>query len=81
MRMRVWMGLLALVLAALPVQAQETRGNINGVVQDSGGIIPGAVVRITNSGTSQTQQLVTNTSGYFEAPLLNARRAAVLRTR
>ncbi len=72
MRMRVWMGLLALVLAALPVQAQETRGNINGVVQDSGGIIPGAVVRITNSGTSQTQQLVTNTSGYFEAPLLNA---------
>ena len=57
----------------LPVMAaaQETRGNINGMVQDSGGIIPGAVVRITNTGTSQTQQLVTNDRGYFEAVLLN----------
>ena len=40
--------------------AQETRGNINGIVQDSGGVIPGATVRITNTDTSQTQQLVTN---------------------
>ena len=52
-------------------QAQETRGNINGIVQDQGGVIPGATVRITNTDTSQTQQLVTNSSGYFEAVLLN----------
>ena len=73
MRMRLWIGLLACVLAALPVAAaaQETRGNINGVVQDQGGVIPGATVRITNTDTSQTQQLVTNSSGYFEAVLLN----------
>ena len=71
MRMRVAIGLLACVLAALPARAQETRGNINGVVEDQGGVIPGATVRITNIDTSQTQQLVTNASGYFEALLLN----------
>ncbi len=62
-----------LLAVLLPVAAagQETRGNINGIVQDSGGVIPGAAVRITNTATSQTQQLVTNSSGYFEAVLLN----------
>jgi hypothetical protein len=59
-------------LAAVPVEAQETRGNINGTVQDSSGIIPGATVTITNTDTGQTQALVTNGSGYFEAPLLLA---------
>ena len=62
---------MACVLAALPARAQETRGNINGVVQDQSGVVPGAMVRITNTNTSQTQQLVTNASGYFEALLLN----------
>ena len=71
MGMRLAIGLLASVLAALPAGAQETRGNINGVVQDQSGVVPGAMVRITNTNTSQTQQLVTNTSGYFEALLLN----------
>ena len=71
MGMRVAIGLLACVLAALPARAQETRGNINGVVQDQGGVVPGATVRITNINTSQTQHLVTNATGYFEAPLLN----------
>ena len=63
--------MLACLLSAVVVQAQETRGNINGVVRDKDGVIPGAVVRITNAGTSQTQQRVTNSSGYFEAVLLN----------
>src|SRR5687768_11885913 len=71
MRMRLWIGLLASVLAALPMYAQETRGNINGVVEDAGGVVPGATVRITNTETGQTQQLTTNNRGYFEAILLN----------
>jgi hypothetical protein len=71
MRMRIWMGLLVLALAAWPAEAQETRGNINGVVQDADGVIPGAAVRITNTNTGQTQQLTTNSSGYFAAVLLN----------
>jgi hypothetical protein len=71
MGMRLAMGLLACVLVALPAKGQETRGNINGVVQDPGGVVPGATVRITNVDTSQAQQLVTNDRGYFEALLLN----------
>jgi hypothetical protein len=62
---------VALLLPLLAAAGQETRGNINGIVQDSGGVIPGAAVKITNTATSQTQQLVTNSSGYFEAGLLN----------
>ena len=72
MRTRLWMGLLVSLLAAVPARAQETRGNINGIVQDQGGVVPGATVRITNTDTKQTQQLVTNGRGYFEAVLLNA---------
>jgi len=66
-----WWGFVFALLLPLAAAAQETRGNINGVVQDKDGVIPGAVVKITNTGTSQTQQLVTNNSGYFEAVLLN----------
>jgi hypothetical protein len=72
MRNRLWPLLLLLAVSALPAAAQETRGNINGTVQDAQGVIPGATVRITNVDTSQTQQLITNGSGYFEAPLLPA---------
>src|SRR5688572_26243405 len=53
MRRAVWLFVLA-VLLPWAAAAQETRANINGVVQDAGGVIPGAVVRITNAGTSQT---------------------------
>ena len=70
MRTRLWALLVMTSLAAVPVAAQETRGNINGTVQDSSGVIPGATVTITNVETGQNQQLVTNGSGYFEAPLL-----------
>jgi len=59
-------------LAAMPAWAQETRGNISGTVKDSTGVIPGATVIITSADTGATQSLVTNSSGYFEAPLLQA---------
>jgi hypothetical protein len=65
--------LCALVLSfvvALPVSAQETRGNISGTVRDATGVVPGATVQITSADTGASQQLVTNSSGYFEAPLL-----------
>ena len=70
MRSTLWAALLVALLPAATA-AQETRGNINGIVQDQGGVVPGAAVKITNTGTSQTQQLVTNNNGYFEAVLLN----------
>src|SRR3954452_3862704 len=72
MRTRVKALLMMASLVAMPAWAQETRGNINGTVQDSSGVIPGATVTITNVDTGQTQSRVTNGSGYFEAPLLQA---------
>jgi uncharacterized surface anchored protein len=69
MRICVW-ALLVLVVA-LPVSGQETRGNISGTVRDATkAVIPGASVKITNTDTGASQDLVTNESGYFEAPLL-----------
>src|SRR5207248_11781296 len=38
--------------------------------KDATGVIPGAAVQITSTDTGATQQLVTNSSGYFEAPLM-----------
>ena len=70
MRTRLSMLLVMALLAVVPAWAQETRGNINGTVQDPSGVIPGATVTITNVETGTTQTLVTNVSGYFEAPLL-----------
>ena len=70
MRTWLWSVSLSLVLA-LPVYAQETRGNISGTVKDAtGALIPGAAVKITSIDTSAVQQLVTNETGYFEAPLM-----------
>jgi hypothetical protein len=69
---KIWALVLMCTLAALPVWAQETRGNINGVIKDAQGVIPGATVRITNTENGQTQSLTTNETGYFEAPLLQA---------
>lgn len=41
MRTRVWALVVLASLAVVPVEAQETRGNINGTVQDSSGVVPG----------------------------------------
>src|SRR5688572_3133976 len=58
------------VLLIVAATAQETRGTISGTVNDAQGVVPGATVRITNVDTNTTQVLVTNNTGYFEAPLL-----------
>src|ERR687891_1653792 len=62
--------LILCLLAVSAAAAQETRGTISGTVQDAQGVVPGATVRITNVDTNTTQTFVTNSSGYFEAPLL-----------
>src|SRR5262245_4891093 len=61
-----------LLLASIPAVAQETRSTISGTVRDEQGVIPGATVKVVNTGTGVTQTLTTNTSGYLEARLLNA---------
>ncbi len=69
MRTCVWTLLMSLAIA-VPAGAQETRGNISGTVKDATGVVPGATVTITSLDTRASQRLVTNGSGYFEAPLL-----------
>src|SRR5687768_18564220 len=73
--MRKWLtiacALVALLIAG-SAAAQETRGTISGTVRDNDGVLPGSNVTITNTATTVSQQMVTNGSGYFEAPLLIA---------
>ena len=70
MRRTLWVSLLAILLP-LDTAAQETRGHISGTGRDSQAVIPGAAVEVLNVDTRVSQTLVTNGSGYFEAPLLN----------
>lgn len=65
--------LLALLLAAAPpVFAQGSTSTIRGTVTDpSGGVLPGAVVVVTNTATRNTRQVVTDErGGYLFAGLL-----------
>jgi len=51
--------------------AQETRGTITGHVLDQqGGAMPGVSVTITNVDTNVSATLTTNSTGYYQAPLL-----------
>jgi hypothetical protein len=69
--------LLVSILLAVPAIAQETRGNISGTVKDATGPVPGAAVTITGADTGVKHELVTNSTGYFEAPLLQPGRYSV----
>ena len=69
MRTCCWALLLSSAFV-LPAEAQETRGAILGTVRDAQGVVPGATVTITSLDTRGSQQLETNSTGYFEAPLL-----------
>ena len=53
--------------------AQETRGTFSGTVTDStGASIAGAVVVVTNIDTNNAVEATTNSTGYYEVPLLIA---------
>ncbi len=59
------------LLWALPVQAQNVGGSIQGTVSDgSGHAIAGAHVAVRNAGTGDVRELVTEPSGRYHAPLL-----------
>ena len=55
MRRTFWFGLLG-VLLPLGVAAQETRGNISGTVRDAQGVVPGAMVAVTNVDTQVSSE-------------------------
>src|SRR5919206_2125473 len=74
---RVWVGramvALALVAAAVPAaaQSQAINGSIEGTVRDNtGAILPGVTVTVTNTDTGAQRVVVTNDEGVYRAPLL-----------
>jgi Carboxypeptidase regulatory-like domain/TonB dependent receptor len=70
---RLVLALLVLAVAVAPAFAQSTaiNGSIEGVITDeSGAVLPGVTVTITNLDTGDTRVVVTNESGLYRAPLL-----------
>ena len=69
--MRIFTAALLVVCVMLPVTAQETRGTFSGTVTDSSGaVITGATITVTNIGTRTVALATTNSTGYYEVPLL-----------
>lgn len=63
--------LLALLLSALPAYSQLSSGSVLGTVSDStGAVIPGVSIKVTNMGTGQARDAVTNESGNYRVDLL-----------
>ena len=61
------------LVAAVPVmaQSQAINGTIEGTVRDdSGGVLPGVSVTLTNTDTGSSRTVVTNENGFYRAPLL-----------
>src|SRR4051794_20618030 len=53
------------------LSAQDIRGVISGTVIDAQGAnVVGATVVVTNTGTNVSTTLTSNTSGFYQAPLL-----------
>jgi hypothetical protein len=74
-RVMTWRTIVLLALAAVvgPAQAQDFRGSIAGTVSDAtGGVLPGATVTVTHTGTNVAVELVTDARGYYQARYLNS---------
>ncbi len=63
--------ILVLGVVISTAYAQETRGTIIGrVLDEQGAAMPGVNVTITNVDTNVSATLTTNSTGYYQAPLL-----------
>src|ERR1041385_3891351 len=64
--MKTLIALIVFFVAMLPVQAQVLYGTLTGTVEDaSGGVVPGAVVTVSNEAIGQSRQTATNAAGSF----------------
>src|SRR2546428_2862231 len=62
---------ILLLLLAATLAAQTITGTIQGVVSDkSGAVLPGVTIRVTNLGTNQVREVLTNETGSYFVPLL-----------
>src|SRR5882672_6825565 len=65
-------GTMGVLLLCLPLFSQGSSGRILGTVTDqSGGVVAGATVTITDTERGVTKTLVTNEPGEYNAPTLN----------
>lgn len=64
--LRAFLLLLLIALVAATTQAQSTFGTILGTVKDStGAVVPGAMVTLTNKGTTSQRAATTDSGGEF----------------
>jgi hypothetical protein len=64
--------LIALAAGRVTATAQDFRGGIRGTVaDDTGGLLPGVTVTVTNAATGVAQTVVTDEKGLFEVLYLN----------
>ena len=71
LRLRVVSVVVSLAILVGLSQAQDIRGKISGTVTDAqGASVVGAAVEVTNTDTNVSTSLVTNSNGFYEAPLL-----------
>jgi len=71
MRARTFAALMALLLCASPLAAQETRGSIEGIVKDSSGaVLPGVTVEAKGLNVGAAATAVTDAAGVYRFPSL-----------
>ena len=69
--MRRLLILLLIGAASVATLRAQATGTIVGTVTDeSGAVLPGVTIEVTNVGTGQTRTAVTGDDGYFNVPLL-----------
>jgi hypothetical protein len=69
MRWRVVLALVLLATTTSPALAQITSATISGTIKDeTGGVLPGVDVVITNLETGLTRTGVSDSNGYFAVP-------------
>src|SRR5687767_14713264 len=70
-RVLVALVLMLSVAPAVFAQGQAINGTIEGsVTDDSGAVLPGVTVTVTNTDTGDVRVVVTNENGIYRAPLL-----------
>src|SRR5688572_33309691 len=62
---RVMVSVLALIAVAAPAFAQTFHGGLRGLVRESGGVVPGVAVTLTNEATNVSRQTQTNNVGEY----------------
>ena len=64
---------IALLLGCGISSAQSTTGTVVGTIKDAtGGAVPGAVVKLLNTGTNNARSTMTNDTGSFQFPNLDS---------